>query len=110
MTAVGVVLLYLVVVPGGSPFVRWVLAQVPAARPGPGKEGLDAAGRWIGYLERTLILALILAGEPAGVGFVFAGKAIARFAEREQAEYYLLGTFASFAWAVTLALLARTLR
>jgi len=96
-------LLFLLVVPGGSLFVRWVLAQVPAVRPKP---GLLDAGRWIGYLERTLILALILAGEPSGVGFVFAGKAIARFSEREQVEYYLLGTFASFTWAVTLALLA----
>ncbi|HFB39092.1 MAG TPA: hypothetical protein ENJ76_01570 [Oceanithermus sp.] len=109
MTVVGVVLLFLVVVPGGSPFVRWVLSRVPAARPSSGKEGIEAAGRWIGYLERTLILALILAGEPAGVGFVFAGKAIARFSEREQVEYYLLGTFASFTWAVVLALAALAL-
>ncbi len=65
----------------------------------------SAAGRWIGYLERTLILALLLSGNPAGVGFVFAGKAIARFSERKQVEYYLLGTFASFTWATVLALL-----
>ncbi len=105
MKAVFFFLLFLLVVPGGSPFVRWVLAQVPSVKPRP---GLLDAGRWIGYLERTLILALVLAGEPAGVGFVFAGKAIARFSEREQVEYYLLGTFASFTWAVTLGLLARS--
>jgi len=99
-------LLFLLVVPGGSFFVRWVLARVPAVRPRP---GLLDAGRWIGYLERALILALILAGEPSGVGFVFAGKAIARFSERAQVEYYLLGTFASFTWAVSLALLATRL-
>ena len=84
--------------------MRWVLSRVPAARLAPDRRGLKEAGRWIGYLERTLILALLLSGNPAGVGFVFAGKAIARFSEREQGEYYLLGTFASFTWAVVLAL------
>ncbi len=102
MKAVLLLLLVLLTVPGGSPFVRWVLGKVPGENPG---EGLEAAGRWIGYLERTLILALLLSGNPAGVGFVFAGKAIARFSERKQVEYYLLGTFASFTWATVLALL-----
>ena len=101
MKVLGLALLWLLVVPGGNFFVRWVLGRVPAAQ---AKPGLEAAGRWIGYLERTLILALLLSGNPAGVGFVFAGKAIARFSEREQVEYYLLGTFASFTWAVVLAL------
>ena len=99
-------LLVLLTVPGGSIFVQWVLARVPGQKP---EDGLEAAGRWIGYLERTLILALLLSGNPAGVGFVFAGKAIARFPERKQVEYYLLGTFASFTWAVVLALLYRAL-
>ncbi len=106
MKALWLLLLFLLVVPGGSPFVRWVLAQVPSVKPRP---GLLDAGRWIGYLERALILALVLAGEPSGVGFVFAGKAIARFSEREQVEYYLLGTFASFTWAVSLSLLGQNL-
>ena len=43
------------------------------------------------------------------MGFVFAGKTIARFSEREQVEYYFLGTFASFTWAVVLALAALAL-
>ena len=106
MKLLGIALLWLIVVPGGSLFVQWALAQVPSARPKP---GLLAAGRWIGYLERTLVLALILSGNPSGVGFVFAGKAIARFSEREEVEYYLLGTFASFTWAVVLALLYQAL-
>ena len=32
MTSVGVALIFLVVAPGGSPFVRWVLAQPPGCR------------------------------------------------------------------------------
>ncbi len=77
------------------PLGAWAGAPVRA------KPGIK---RWTRYLERTLILALLLSGNPAGVGFVFAGKAIARFSEREQVEYYRLGTFASFTWAVVLAL------
>jgi len=76
MKALGWILLWLLAVPGGSPFVRWVLRQVPAIRPKP---GLEAAGRWIGYLERALVLALLRSGNPAGVGFVFASQAIAGF-------------------------------
>ena len=78
--------------------MRWVLAKVPGVY--EGDSGLAQAGRWIGYLERLMILTMILAGAYNGVGFVFAGKAIARFQNREQTEYYLLGTFTSFAWAV----------
>jgi hypothetical protein len=91
-------LLYLLVIEGGNHAVRFVLDQVPGVQDAP--PGLSQAGRWIGYLERLMILTMILAGAYNGVGFVFAGKAIARFQSREQTEYYLLGTFASFAWAV----------
>ena len=98
-------LLYAVVVLGGNHAVRLVLDQVPSVR--ATDRGLEQAGRWIGYLERLMILTMILAGAHNGVGFVFAGKAIARFQNREQTEYYLLGTFASFAWAVVLGYLGR---
>ncbi len=91
-------LLYLLVIEGGNHAVRFVLDRVPGVQ--DVEPGLSQAGRWIGYLERLMILTMILAGAYNGVGFVFAGKAIARFQSREQTEYYLLGTFASFAWAV----------
>jgi hypothetical protein len=102
MTLVKYALLYLLAVWAGNYAVRWVLAQVPGVEE---KGGLDEAGRWIGYLERLMIITMILANAYSGVGFVFAGKAIARFQSREQTEYYLLGTFASFAWAVVLGYL-----
>ena len=97
-TLLAYALLYLLVVEGGNHVVRFVLDQVPGVQ--DVEPGLSQAGRWIGYLERLMILTMILAGAYNGVGFVFAGKAIARFQSREQTEYYLLGTFASFAWAV----------
>lgn len=91
-------LLYGLVTWGGNHVVRFVLSQVPGVQ--DVEPGLAQAGRWIGYLERLMILTMILAGAYNGAGFVFAGKAIARFQNREQTEYYLLGTFTSFAWAV----------
>ena len=98
ITFVEYALLYLLVIEGGNHAVRFVLDQVPGVQ--DVEPGLSQAGRWIGYLERLMILTMILMDAYNGVGFVFAGKAIARFQSREQTEYYLLGTFASFAWAV----------
>ncbi|GEM88887.1 hypothetical protein [Oceanithermus desulfurans] len=100
ITFVEYALLYLLVIEGGNHAVRFVLDRVPGVQVQEAPPGLAQAGRWIGYLERLMILTMILAGAYNGVGFVFAGKAIARFQSREQTEYYLLGTFASFAWAV----------
>ena len=95
--------IYVLAVSGGNYAVRWALSRVPdAARV---NVGMAQAGRWIGYLERLMILTMILGGSYSAVGFVFAGKAIARFREQKQTEYYLLGTFASFAWAVVLGYL-----
>ncbi len=66
--------------------------------------GLRDGGRQIGLLERGLIFALILLGQPLGVGFLIAAKSILRFgtATRDQrtAEYVIIGTLASFGWAI----------
>jgi hypothetical protein len=71
--------------------------------------GIPDAGRLIGQLERTLILFLVIAGVPSGIGLLVAAKSILRFGEvkepenREMAEYVLIGTLASFAFAVPAA-------
>lgn len=68
--------------------------------------GLKGAGKWIGYLERILILTFILTGNIECVGFLLAAKSIFRFGELRNksevqfTEYVLLGTFASFTVAV----------
>ena len=71
-----------------------------AAPPG----GLPGAGRTIGLLERGLIFVLILAGQPAGIGFLIAAKSILRFeattAEKPTGEYVIIGTLASFGWGI----------
>lgn len=73
--------------------------------------GLKDGGRQIGLLERGLIFLFILAGLPLGVGFLIGAKSILRFgtASRDQriAEYVIIGTLASFGWAIAAALLTQ---
>ena len=67
-------------------------------------------GATIGALERLLIVAFIMTGAIAAVGFVIAAKTIARFKQLDDrgfAEYYLLGTLASVGVAVSSALVAQ---
>ena len=70
--------------------------------------GLRDGGRQIGLLERALIYLMILAQQPVGVGFLIAAKSVLRFgtAMRDQrlAEYVIIGTLASFGWAIAIAL------
>jgi len=71
--------------------------------------GLAEGGRVIGYLERSLILVFVLAGQPAGIGFLLAAKSIFRFGEltdstrRRQAEYIIIGTLMSFLFGTAAA-------
>lgn len=77
------------------------MAPFAAALP---SDGLPGAGRAIGILERGLIFAFILAGQPEGVGLLMAAKSILRFGvikeDRHMSEYVILGTLASFGWAL----------
>ena len=62
---------------------------------------LPQAGKLIGQLERAVIFLLVLAGHPAGVGFLIAAKSILRFDKDPRAsEYVIIGTLASFGWAL----------
>ncbi|MDE6130887.1 MAG: DUF3307 domain-containing protein [Muribaculaceae bacterium] len=69
-------------------------------------QGLPNAGKWIGYLERILILTFIFTGNIEGIGFLLAAKSVFRFGELNKAkdikitEYVLIGTFASFTIAI----------
>lgn len=67
-------------------------------------------GATIGALERLLIVAFVLVGADAAVGFVIAAKTIARFKQLDDrgfAEYYLLGTLASVSVAFLSAVIAK---
>lgn len=81
--------------PGGN-------ASVPTGAPA-------RIGATIGALERLLIVAFLLTGAEAAIGFVIAAKTIARFKQLDDrgfAEYYLLGTLASVSVALGSGLVA----
>ncbi|MGM9860408.1 MAG: DUF3307 domain-containing protein [Muribaculaceae bacterium] len=73
-------------------------------------KSLPNAGKWIGYLERILILTFLLSGTTEGIGFLLAAKSIFRFGELSKAqeikttEYVLIGTLASFSIAILIGL------
>lgn len=71
--------------------------------------GLVNGGRAIGTLERGLIFLLILGGQPSGIGFLIAAKSVLRFGtvgdDRAISEYVIIGTLASFAWAILISFL-----
>lgn len=75
--------------------------------------GLRNAGRWIGYMERVLILTFIFTQNVAAVGFLLAAKSVFRFGELNRnkdvkfTEYVLIGTFASFAVAILIGFAAQ---
>ena len=66
--------------------------------------GLRNGGRAIGTLERGLIFLLVLTGQAAGIGFLIAAKSVLRFGtvkdEGKLSEYVIIGTLASFGWAI----------
>lgn len=67
-------------------------------------KGLPEGGWTIGILERGLIFAFVLAGQHAAIGFLIAAKSILRFGDIEKhravSEYVIIGTLASFGWAL----------
>jgi hypothetical protein len=70
------------------------------------------AGTLLGWLERTLYFAFLLAGQPTAAAFALTAKSAARFPalqrdEEGLAEYYLMGSLSSLVIAVVSALLTR---
>lgn len=76
-------------------------------------DGLPQGGKSIGLLERGLIFILILAGQIGAITFLIAAKSILRFGtvsqDRAASEYVIIGTLASFGWAVIIALATQVL-
>ena len=74
---------------------------------GDAGKSLPGAGRVIGHLERGLIFALVMFGQAQGVGLLIAAKSILRFGavkdDRRLSEYVIIGTLASFGWALVTA-------
>lgn len=72
---------------------------------------LPDAGKFIGYLERLLILIFILFDHWEAVGFLLAAKSVFRFGDlresqdRKLTEYVLIGTLLSFGIALIISLM-----
>jgi hypothetical protein len=89
-------------------------------------DSLKNAGRWIGILERVLIITFVFIHEFGAIGFLIAAKSLLRitdkpvrqdnepvstnpFSARKHTEYVLIGTFLSFAIAIIAGLLINRL-
>lgn len=89
-------------------FIKMFLSYKKWTPEGIEYKGLPNAGKWIGYLERILILIFIYANSVEGIGFLLAAKSIFRFGELNKSrdlkitEYVLIGTFLSFTIAIIL--------
>lgn len=87
---------------------RWNLNDLPV-------NGLPNAGKWIGFLERTLVVTFILADSIEGIGFLLAAKSVFRFGDLNKAkdikttEYVLLGTLISFTIAILTGFVIKSL-
>ena len=111
---VSVILLGLVAVFAGGALVGATLRRIdPVESKGASRSSIRNAGRYIGWLERGVVYAVIVAGMPGGVAVVMAVKTAARFPQFENeerfVEYYLIGTLASLAIALAGALAARAI-
>lgn len=91
--------------------VKLVLATTDAKK--LTENELPKGGRLLGPMERLIVVAVVVAGDPAGAAFVIAAKGLLRFPEvnrpniniHELTEYLLVGTFTSVLIAGVLALL-----
>ena len=72
-----------------------------------GENNESKAGRFIGTVERIIMLILLYIGQYSAIGLVLTAKSIARYdrisKERDFAEYYLLGTLISTVIAIVVS-------
>ena len=94
---------------GGSLMVRGLLAKAGGAPEKASEEGSTFRhGEIIGQIERALVILIMLAGSPQALAFFFAAKGLIRSKELEDrtlADYFLLGSLASFLVAIVCGLL-----
>ena len=73
-------------------------------------ESLKDAGKWIGIIERILILTFIILNQFEAIGFLIAAKSVFRFSElkdgkdQKKTEYILIGTLLSFSIAIIIGI------
>ncbi len=74
-------------------------------------ESLANAGKWIGIVERIIILIFVLYSQYSAIGLLVAAKGIIRFNEKDRpeikTEYLVIGTLLSIAIAIVTGLLVK---
>lgn len=77
----------------------------------PEAENLANAGKWIGVIERIIILIFFLYGEYSAIGLLIATKGIIRFNEKDRpeikTEYLVIGTLLSIGLAILTGIIIR---
>ena len=72
-------------------------------------DSLGDAGKWIGIIERIIILSLVLNQQYASVGLLLTAKGLLRFNEPNRqevkTEYLLIGTLMSFGLAALIGII-----
>lgn len=99
---------------GGS-VVAWILTPFTAALEQPkdsNRANLENGGRYIGWFERAILFAFVVAGQPEAAAIALAAKSFARFPTLREghegfAEYFLIGSLASLAVAVAAGVATR---
>ncbi|MBI1782312.1 MAG: DUF3307 domain-containing protein [Sphingobacteriales bacterium] len=77
----------------------------------PEAENLANAGKWIGIIERTIILVFVLYSQFSAIGLLVAAKGIIRFNEKDRpeikTEYLVIGTLISIGLAIITGLVVK---
>ena len=104
---------FIVAVPAGGLLIGRIIREIAPKMETDAVAGLRNGGKYIGWLERSLVLLLLYMNQPTGIGFLVAAKSILRFGDirdagqRKLTEYIIIGTFLSFGWALLVALVIR---
>ena len=94
---------------GVGVLLKYQMASFAKHLPKDEGPGIPEGGRTIGILERVFVLIFVLAGKPEAAGFVMAAKSVFRIGDltkntdRKFAEYIMIGTLRSFAYAFVIA-------
>jgi len=97
---------YLVCLGPANLFIKFLFRFYKFAPGALSDDSLLKAGRFIGNIERTMILSFVLLSQYSAFGFLVAAKSILRLKdEQKQSEYILTGTFLSVGIAVIAGLI-----
>jgi len=76
-----------------------------------GSESLANAGKWIGIVERIIILIFVLENQYSAIGLLVAAKALIRFNEKDRSEikteYLVIGKLMSISLAIITGLVTK---